>query len=125
MDLLRKRKNYPKIAGQLVENGRGDFFLLRLKFLARRFFKMMLHETICNDDFSRISASQHCFECLLHCSNIAKLCCIPCAFCYEPYLSKVVAMPTGLQCPVLSLSTQTVESRSFKHDFIVFFIWNT
>ena len=39
MDLLRKRKNYPKIAGQLVENRRGDFFffLLRLKFLARRF----------------------------------------------------------------------------------------
>ena len=27
MDLLRKRKNYPKIAGQLVENGRGDFVL--------------------------------------------------------------------------------------------------
>ena len=27
MDLLRKRKNYPKIAGQLVENVRGDFVL--------------------------------------------------------------------------------------------------
>lgn len=27
MDLLRKRKNYPKIVGQLVENVRGDFVL--------------------------------------------------------------------------------------------------
>ena len=36
--------------------------------------KMMLHETICNNDFYRNKALQHCFEWLQHCSSIATLC---------------------------------------------------
>ena len=37
--------------------------------------KVMLHETIRNDDFKRNTALQHCFKWLQHCSNMATLCC--------------------------------------------------
>ena len=94
------KKNYPKIAGQLVENGRSDFFfLLRLKFLARRFQDDVTRGYLQRRFLANLSVTtllRHCFECFPHRSNIAMLCCIPCALCYEPYLSKVVAMPTGL-----------------------------
>ena len=39
-----------------------------------QYLKVMLHETIGNDDFYR-TLLQNCLEWLQHCSNIAKLCC--------------------------------------------------
>ena len=38
-------------------------------------FKVILQETIRNDDFWHNRALQHCWECLQHCSNVATLCC--------------------------------------------------
>ena len=49
MDLLRKKKNYPKIAGQLVENGRGDFFLAQVEIPSPTVFQ----DDVKRDDLQR------------------------------------------------------------------------
>ena len=43
--------------------------------VSARPLKVMLYETIRNDDFWRNTALQHCFEWLQHYSSIVTLCC--------------------------------------------------
>ena len=58
-----------------------------------RVLKVMLHETIRNDDFKLNKALQHCFEWLQHCCNIAALCSTKNGRCES---SRVTSPQTGL-----------------------------
>ena len=78
-----KKKNYPKIAGQLVENGRGDFFLAQVEIpsptvfqddvtrddLQRRFLASQRHNIVATLFWMFATLFQHC-KAVLHSMGI-------------------------------------------------------